>query len=339
MIPGPGRKRNALPDVEEGPSLRERRCYPAPVSIVFLLVGFVLLVLGGDVLVRSASSLAVRLGISPLVIGLTVVAFGTSAPELAATLASSLQGVPDLGVGNVIGSNIANIGLILGAAAILGPIGYNAAFVRRDMPISLLALALLVPMALDGRLGRWDGLLLLTALGTYLALLIRHDRNAVAGGVPDDAADASLWRSVGGVVLGVGFLVLGADAVVRGAVEIAGALGVPERVIGLTMVAFGTSLPELASSVAAAARRQGDMILGNIAGSNIFNVLAVLGTAAGATVIPVSLAEVGTDLVVAGAFAVALLLILVITGRIGRIAGAVLLAGYLAYVVALFVPA
>jgi len=309
------------------------------VSIVFLLVGFVLLVLGGDVLVRSASALATRLGISPLAIGLTVVAFGTSAPELAATLASNLQGVPDLGVGNVIGSNVANVGLILGAAAILGPIGYNAAFVRRDVPVSLVALALLAPMALDGRLGRWDGLLLLTALGTYLALLIRHDRNAVAGEVPGDAAASSLWRSVGGVVLGVGFLVLGADAVVRGAVEIAGALGVPERVIGLTMVAFGTSLPELASSVAAAARRQGDMILGNIAGSNIFNVLAVLGTAAGATVIPISLAEVGTDLMVAGAFSLALLPIMAITGRLGRVAGVVLLASYLAYIVALFLPA
>ncbi|MDZ7708640.1 MAG: calcium/sodium antiporter [Trueperaceae bacterium] len=308
-------------------------------SIVLLLVGFVLLVLGGDVLVRSASSLAARLGISPLAIGLTVVAFGTSAPELAATLASSLQGVPDLGVGNVIGSNIANIGLILGAAAILAPIGYNAAFVRRDVPVSLLALALLVPLMLDGRLGRVDGLLLLTALGIYLALLIRHDRNAVADEVPGDAAASPLWRSVGGVVLGVGFLVLGADAVVRGAVQIAGVLGVPERVIGLTMVAFGTSLPELASSVAAAARRQADMILGNIAGSNIFNVLAVLGTAAGATVIPVSLAEIGTDLVVAGVFALAILPVMVITGRLGRIAGVALLAGYLAYVVTLFVPA
>lgn len=308
-------------------------------SIVLLLVGFVLLVLGGDVLVRSASSLAARLGISPLAIGLTVVAFGTSAPELAATLASSLQGVPDLGVGNVIGSNIANVGLILGATAILVPIGYNAAFVRRDVPISLLALVLLVPLMLDGRLGRIDGVLLLTALGIYLALLIRHDRNAVADEVPDDAAASPLWRSVGGVVMGVGLLVLGADVVVRGAVEIAGALGVPERVIGLSMVAFGTSLPELASSVAAAARRQADMMLGNIAGSNIFNVLAVLGTAAGATVIPVSLAEIGTDLVVAGAFSLLILPIMVITGRLGRIAGVALLAGYLAYVVTLFVPA
>jgi len=309
------------------------------VSIVLLLIGFVLLVLGGDVLVRSASSLAVRLGISPLVIGLTVVAFGTSAPELAATLASSLQGVPDLGVGNVIGSNIANIGLILGAAAILAPIGYNAAFVRRDVPVSLVAMALLALLALDGRLGRWDGVLFLAALGSYLALLIRHDRDAFADDVPGDAVTAPLWRNVGGVVLGVGLLVLGADLVVRGAVEIAGVLGVPERVIGLTMVAFGTSLPELASSVAAALRREGDMILGNIAGSNIFNVLAVLGAAAGATVIPVRLAEVGVDLLVAGAFSLLLLPIMAFTGRLGRVAGVVLLAGYLAYVVTLFVPA
>jgi cation:H+ antiporter len=170
------------------------------VSLILLLAGFVLLIVGGDVLVRSASALAVRLGVSPLAIGLTVVAFGTSAPELAATLASSLQGAPDLGIGNVLGSNVANVGLILGASALLAPIASNAAFVRREVPMALLAMALLVPLAIDGWLGRWDGLLLLLVLGGYLALLIRHDRNSVAGDVPD--GDRSpLWRRVGGAVL------------------------------------------------------------------------------------------------------------------------------------------
>jgi cation:H+ antiporter len=307
------------------------------VSLLFLTGGFVLLVLGGDVLVRSASALALRLGISPLVIGLTVVAFGTSAPELAATLASSVQGVPDLGVGNVLGSNVANVGLILGAAALMMPIASNAAFLRREVPVALAVMALLVPLAWDGRLGRWDGLLLLAVLGAYLALLIRHDRAALTEELPD-AQRTPLWRGTGGAVLGIGLLVLGADAVVRGAVDIAALLGVPERVIGLTMVAFGTSLPELASSVAAAARREGDMILGNIAGSNIFNILAVLGTAAGATVLPVELSRVGMDLVVAMAFSAVLLPIMATTGKLGRLPGALLLAAYLGYVAFLFLP-
>ncbi len=304
-------------------------------SLILLLAGFVLLVFGGDVLVRSASALAVRLGVSPLAIGLTVVAFGTSAPELAATLASSLQGAPDLGIGNVLGSNVANVGLILGASALLSPIASNAAFVRREVPMGLLAMALLVPLAIDGWLGRWDGLLLLLVLGGYLALLIRNDRNSITGDIPD--GDRSpLWRRVGGAVLGIGLLVLGADLLVRGAVDIAAYLGVPERVIGLTMVAFGTSLPELASSVAAAARREGDMILGNIAGSNIFNILAVLGVSSGATMLPVRLGAIGADLLVAMAFSAALLPIMAATGRLGRLAGAALLAGYLAYVTVLF---
>lgn len=305
-------------------------------SLLLLLLGFVLLVVGGDVLVRSASALAMRLGISPLAIGLTVVAFGTSAPELAATLASSLQGAPDLGIGNVLGSNVANVGLILGAAALVAPIASNDSFVRRDVPMAMATMALLVPLSLDGRLGRWDGLALLAILGGYLALLARHDRGALAEELPSGAA-GPLWRSVGGAILGIGLLVLGADLTVRGAVEIAAYLGVPERVIGLSMVAFGTSLPELASSLAAARRREGDMILGNIAGSNIFNVLAVLGAAAGATVLPVRLAGFGADLVVAIAFSAVLLAVMAFAGRLGRAAGAVLVAGYLAYIVALYV--
>lgn len=304
-------------------------------SLILLLLGFALLVVGGDVLVRSASALARRLGISPLAIGLTVVAFGTSAPELAATLASSLQGAPELGIGNVLGSNVANVGLILGAAALVAPIAANAAFVRRDVPMSIAVMVLLAPLALDGRLGRWDGLALLTILGGYLALLARHDRGALSEEIPEGEA-APLWRSVGGAVLGIGLLVLGADLTVRGAVEIAAYLGVPERVIGLSMVAFGTSLPELASSLAAARRREGDMILGNIAGSNIFNVLAVLGASAGATVLPVRLAAFGADLAVAVAFSAAMLAVMAATGRLGRTAGAVLVAGYVAYIVALF---
>jgi len=306
------------------------------VSYVLLVLGLGLLVAGGDVLVRSAASLATRLGVSPLVIGLTVVAFGTSAPELAATLVSSLQGAPDIGIGNVLGSNVANVGLILGLSAIVATIASNDAFVRRDLPIAIAAMVLLVPMTLDGMLGRWDGLALLTLLAAYLALLMRSDGAALKGEAPD-ASGGPLWRTVGGALLGLGLLLGGAEATVRGAVDIATALGVPERVIGLTLVAFGTSLPELASAVAAAARRQGDMILGNIAGSNIFNVLAVLGVAGSATRLPANAAAIGPDLAVAVAFSAVLLAIMAWRGQLGRAAGVVLFAGYLAYVTSLFV--
>lgn len=307
-------------------------------SLILLLLGLLLLVFGGDLLVRSASALAVRLGVSRLVIGLTVVAFGTSAPELAATLASSLRGAPDVGVGNVLGSNIANVGLILGLGALIVTIPSNASFLRRDVPVALVAMALTYPMVLDGRLGRVDGLLLLALLAGYLAFLMMRDSNAIAEEV-GDPDDSPMWRRAGGALLGLGMLVVGADAVVQGAVEIATLLGVSERVIGLTLVAFGTSLPELASTLAAAARRQGDMILGNIAGSNIFNILAVLGVSAGATIIPVDAAAIVVDLAVAIAFSVVLLPIMAIRGNLGRVAGAVLVLGYGAYVAYLFTPA
>lgn len=309
-------------------------------SVLLLLLGVALLYAGGEFLVRGARALATRLGISPLVIGLTVMAFGTSAPELAATLAAALRGVPDLGVGNVLGSNVANIGLILGLAALVRPLPGSEGFVRRELPVVLLTMLALVPLAWNGMLGRLDGLLLLAALAVYLWVLFRADPGRVeeeAGegdGVP---AGASLWPALLAVAAGVGLLVLGAEVLVRGAVTIATALGVPERVIGLSMVAFGTSLPELASSLVAVTRREGAMILGNVAGSNVFNVLAVLGATATLSPLPMSLPDVGPDLVVALAFSAVLVAMMGLQEGLGRKRGAVLLAAYLSYVVYLFV--
>ena len=307
-------------------------------SWILLFAGFVLLVLGGDWLVRGASNLALRLGISPLVIGLTVVAFGTSAPELAATIASSLQGAPDLGIGNVLGSNVANVGLILGASAALAPIATNTSFLQRDVPLAIGTMLLLVPLTLDGRLGRIDGLILLAILAAYLTYLVRFDPDAINEEVPESPGERPpLAPAIGRVLVGLAFLVLGADLVVRGGVEIAAQLGVPERIVGLTLVAFGTSLPELATSIAAAARRQGDMILGNIAGSNLFNVLAVLGVTASGTTLPVRLGDVTIDLLVAVGFSAFLLPVMAARGNLGRTAGVVLLTGYLTYMILLFV--
>lgn len=318
---------------------RSARCYPAPVSVLYLITGLVLLVAGGDVMVRSASALAIRLGVSSLVIGLTVVAFGTSAPELAATLASSLRGVPDLGVGNVLGSNVANVGLILGLTAAIAPIGPSPGFVRREIPIVVATMAILFPLAWNGSLGRLEGLLLLAFLGAYLVVMFRQDKESLEQEAPDpEASTTPLWRSTLGAVLGVALLVAGAEAMVRGAVNIATVLGVPERVIGLSMVAFGTSLPELASALAAAARREGDMILGNIAGSNIFNVLAVLGTTAAIIEIPVDLDAIFGDLAIALAFSLVLLPMMGMREGLGRKRGVVLFLAYLVYVGVLFLP-
>lgn len=319
-------------------SLHARRCYALPVDFLFLAGGLVLLVLGGERLVRSAASLAYRLGLSPLVIGLSVVAFGTSAPELAATLASSIGGVPDLGVGNVIGSNIANVALILAVAALIVPITANRMFLIRDLPAALIAMAVLVPMASDGIVGRIDGLILLGLLVAYLVIMFRQDDDGVASEAQEVAnPEAPLWRSIVGAVLGIALLVLGAEGVVSGAIGIAERLGVSERVIGLTLVAFGTSLPELASSIAAVRHRQGDMILGNIAGSSVFNVLAVMGAASAAVGIPVRLSAIAPDLAVA-AFVTALLIpVMLIRGRLGRVPAGVLLALYVAYVTFVFI--
>jgi cation:H+ antiporter len=308
------------------------------VDFLFLAGGLVLLVLGGERLVRSAASLAYRLGLSPLVIGLSVVAFGTSAPELAATLASAIGGVPDLGVGNVIGSNIANVALILAVAALIVPIPSNRAFVSRDLPAALIAMAVLVPMAADGLIGRLDGLILLALLAAYLILMFKQDDEDGVASEAEEVADpqAPLWRGVAGAVFGIGLLVLGAEGVVSGATGIAERLGVSERVIGLTLVAFGTSLPELASSIAAVRHRQGDMILGNIAGSSVFNVLAVMGASSLAVGIPVRLGAIAPDLGAAAIVTALLIPVMLIRGRLGRVPAAVLLALYLAYVTFVF---
>lgn len=309
-------------------------------SVLLLVIGVVLLYSGGEALVRGARSLASRLGIRPMVIGLTVMAFGTSAPELAATLASALRGVPDLGVGNVLGSNIANVGLILGVAALVRPIGPSAGFVRRELPVVLAVMLVLVPLAWNASLGRLEGVLLLAGLALYLGVLLRADPERVEEEVAGDAdAPSGPSLAVSGVLVAVGaaLLVGGAEALVRGSVTIATALGVPERVIGLSMVALGTSLPELASSLVAALRREGAMILGNVAGSNVFNVLAVLGATATVTPLPLSLSAVGADLAVAVGFSAALALLTALRPGIGRGRGALLLGAYLAYVAYLYV--
>jgi len=252
------------------------------------IVGFALLYYGAEWLVKGSASLAKSLGIAPIVIGLTVVAFGTSAPELVVSLVSSIKGASMIAVGNVIGSNICNIALVLGLSAALRPITCHRAVVRRDIPIMLAISLVLLLLCLDDTIHRIDGAILFGGIILYTVMnYFFARREKAAGNVPDVAEDVeeigfvrSRPRQLMFIVVGIAGVVGGAQLVVTSAVVIMEALGVSQKFIGLTIVAFGTSLPELATSVVAAMRRQMDISIGNLVGSNVFNILSVLGAAA-----------------------------------------------------------
>ena len=299
--------------------------------------GLTLLVFGADAFVRGAAALALRFGLPPLAVGLTVVAFGTSAPELAVSVEAALAGAGGLAIGNVLGSNVANVGLILGLAALVRAAPVEPALLRRDVPAMLAASIVLGALLLDGRLGRVDGALLLIGLGLYLRLTLRRSADAD----PADAEPAERvvfgWRTGLLTLGGLGALVVGADALIGGATDIAAELGVPETVVGLTLVAVGTSLPELATSLVAAVRGESGLAVGNVVGSNILNVLGVLGVSA--LVAPLVASPAGLDATLAAAAAVvgsaALAGALMWTGRrVERWEGAVLLAAYGGYLIA-----
>lgn len=243
--------------------------------------GLVLLTAGAELLVGGAASMSRRLGLSPLIIGLTVVSVGTSLPELVVSLGSVLQGSADVGIGNVVGSNISNIALILGLAALVRPLQVKAQVIRVDVPILVAVSLLLVALVIDAGIGPVDGAVLSAGLVGYLGYTVwaaRREPSPVQTefdtGIP---AEHSPWRDLVFLVLGLGGLVWGADLLVDGAVRIARNLGVSQMVIGLTVVAVGTSLPELATSVLAARRGNGDIAVGNAVGSSIFNILGILG--------------------------------------------------------------
>lgn len=305
-------------------------------STLLIIVGAALLYLGGDLLVRNASRLAESLGVTPLVIGLTVVAFGTSSPELAATLTSAFRGAPELVLGNVIGSNIANVGLILGLTALFYPLQGGRGLVARELPLMLLVLALTFPMLYDGQLGRTEALMLLALLGAYLVYQFRKG-DVSPEVVEETAAEGPIWRFALGAVAGILLLLVGAQALVEGAVVLARSLGISERVIGLTLVALGTSLPELASSLVAALRREGALILGSIVGSSIFNVLAILGLTVMVRPIVFPFAELRLDLGVMLVLSALVWPLMRRGWRLGRGGGAVLLGLYGLYVGYLFI--
>lgn len=313
-------------------------------AIVAVIVGLAVLVWSADKFVDGAVGVAEFCGMSTLLIGMVIVGFGTSAPELTVSAISAAQGNPELALGNAYGSNIANIALILGATALISPILMQRSVLRGDLPILLAVSVLSIILVWDGSVARWNGILLLAVFAAAMAYSIHRElkkaklEKSVSQSGNVDIAEpkkVSLGKSVFWLVLGLVLLVVSSRALVWGAVEIARTLGVSDLLIGLTIVAVGTSLPELASSIAAARKGENDLALGNIIGSNLFNTLAVVGLAA--IVSPMDAIEKAVtyrDMPLMIALTVALIVLGFRRkgdGRLNRIAGAILLAVYFGY--------
>ncbi len=297
----------------------------------YVLVGLIGLFFGGEALVRGSVGIARRMAIPPLLIGLIVVGFGTSTPELLVSVDAALRGVPDIAIGNIVGSNIANILLIVGLTSLVWPIVVSGATLRRDTAVMLAAAFAFVPIFAMGEMGRVAGGLLVIGLGSYLIWAYLRPGEAVAEDI-DAPAPASAWISVLWVVGGLIVLMFGARFLVDGSVSIARGFGVSEAFIGLTIVAVGTSLPELATSVIAALKRHSEIAIGNIIGSNIFNVLGILGITALIKPIPVADRFLTFDLPIMIAVSLVLTALLLTRPVIGRGVGLAALAGYAAYV-------
>ena len=318
-------------------------------TLVSFLVGVALLIAGAEILVRGASRLAATIGVSPLVIGLTVVAFGTSSPELAVSLQASVAGEPDIALGNVVGSNVFNVLFILGLSALIAPLVVAQRLVRFDVPLMIGVSVLLLVLALDGSISQFDGLVLTGGIVGYCLFAIRQSLSespAVRAEYEKEFGDRALRTSqrllnILLVVIGLGMLMLGSRWLLSGAVAIAEALGVSKLVIGLTIIAAGTSLPEVATSVVAGIRRERDIAVGNVVGSNLFNVLAIVGfsSVVAADGIRVAPAALRFDIPVMIAVSAACLPIFFTGYRIARWEGLLFLAYYAGYTLYLILDA
>lgn len=305
------------------------------IELVLLVVGFVMLIKGADIFVEGAAGIAAKFGIPQLVIGLTIVAMGTSAPEAAVSITAAFKGTADITIGNVVGSNIMNVLVILGVTAVIVAVSVRKSTVYCEIPFVILVTAALLAMgALDGSVGRADGVILWVLFLVYLVYLFMMARK----NKEEEKAQAgrTTWLLTVFVVLGVALIVAGADMSVDAASEIARMIGLSERFIGLTIVAFGTSLPELCTSVVAAAKGKADLAIGNIVGSNIFNVLFVVGTTALIIPVPFNPAFIIDTAVAAGA-ALLLWLCVLPKKKLARPDGLVMLAGYAGYFVYLMI--
>ena len=310
-----------------------------------IIAGFALLLFGGESVVRGSVALAQRLGVSPLIVGLTIVGFGTSLPEMVVSVNAALVGSPGLAVGNVVGSNIANILLILGVAAVIAPIAAHPGAVKRDLLGMSAATLVYVGLGMSGQIVFWQGVLMLIALMSYIGFTVWHDNKSndeAAEMHRDEAAEMGeiplRTVSIAGIIIvGLFAVVVGAEWLVTGATTLATEFGVPEEVIGLTVVAIGTSLPELATSIVAAYRGHSDVCVGNVLGSNLFNLFGITGVTALFAPLPFSDKIVSFDLWILLA-ATAIIIPFMLTGRrISRPEGIVLLILYVSFIASQFV--
>jgi cation:H+ antiporter len=321
-------------------------------NILMFLCGLILLVIGANTLVRGASKLALSLGISPLVVGLTIVAFGTSAPEVAVSVGAVLDGKTDIAIGNVVGSNIFNVLFILGISALIAPLVVNIQLIRQEVPIMLGASLLLLALSLDGRLDLLDGGFLFALMVAYTVFLVVQSRRETQAAKDEFAQEiqppqAGAWDShwgaqMGLIAVGLVALVLGSDYLVQASINFAKAMGVSDLVIGLTIVAAGTSMPEVATSIAAALKGERDIAVGNVVGSNTFNILGCLGLAglaSGNVGLAMAPSLLAFDIWVMLAVALACLPVFMTGREIARWEGGVFLGYYSAYVTYLILAA
>ncbi len=302
------------------------------INLGILVAGFILLIKGADFFVKGASTIAHKFGVPQIVIGLTVVAMGTSAPEAAVSISAAISGNADITIGNVVGSNIMNVFVILGLTALVAPIVVDRSAIKVDMPFMLGITLLLLPLGLTGEVvNRWEGLLLLAVFAAYMIYLFRRalKDSSESDELRPTYGQGSMWMIVW-TILGLIMIVGGSKCIVYGASEIALEMGVSQRMIALTIVAFGTSLPELVTSVTAARRGNTGLAIGNIVGSNIFNILFVIGLTAAITPVAFRNAFI-IDTSIAAFTALVLWLFSLKSGRLGRISGVVMLVCYAAY--------
>ncbi len=309
-------------------------------TVVLLIIGLIVLIIGGDFLVRGASSIAFRLHISPLVVGLTIVAFGTSSPELLISIQSAVKGSPDIAMGNVVGSNICNLALVLGLTAVINPVSVQSNSIRIDWPMAMGSTILLYLLVRDNYLTAMEGVFFILILCVYLFVIIRQSRKDVIAAkkvreednsIPDTPMK-QMWKDILFMVIGCIGLYYGSEWFVGSAKDLALGLGVEERVVGLTVVALGTSLPELVTAALASYKGQTDLALGNLMGSNIFNILSILGITSVIQEIHVNADILNKDIMWMLMVTLMILPLMIIHRKVGRIDGFILLFVYAVYV-------
>jgi cation:H+ antiporter len=308
-------------------------------TIILLIIGLIVLIVGGDYLVKGSSSLALRLRLSPLVVGLTIVAFGTSAPELLISIQSALKGSPDIAMGNVVGSNICNLALVLGLTAVINPVKVKTNSIQIDWPMTMGSSLLLYLIVREGNITSSTGILFIVLLLIYMFFIIRNSRKTTIATektlnkdeIPD-MPSKQIWKDIVFILIGCVGLYFGSEWFVNSAKDLALSLGVEERVVGLTIVALGTSLPELTTAAVASYKGQTDLAIGNLMGSNIFNILSILGITSLIHEIPVHVDIVNKDIIWMLLVTLVILPLMITRRRVGRMDGIILISVYVIYI-------